>query len=391
MSSTGILVISWNFPPRVGGLENLIAGLCCGLKKNHSLVVITSWASGAADRDERVLRPRWPGLPGFFIFAMFRGFLVLRRNPEIKWILGGSALVCPLVLVLARLLRRKSIILVHGLDVIYPRRVYQALCVRVLRFCDRIVPNSRYTLSLAEEKGISRERLVVIPPGIDDGPRPSQGAEEVKAEFGVTRKKVLLYVGRLARRKGLKEFLQNSFPRIVAEVPEVCFLIVGGNPTESLVHHEDVAGELKGQIRAMKMQDRIRLLGWLGDDDLAKVYRASDLLVLPALAMKNDVEGFGIVVIEAAAAGLPAVATRVGGIPDAIEDGMSGILVDADAYEDMTRTIVNLLHDGEKRRILSDYARKRAAEKFSWERIAKQYDAVFEAVGSTAPSDIEKR
>jgi hypothetical protein len=115
MSSTGILVISWNFPPRVGGLENLIAGLCCGLKKDHSLIVITSWASGAADRDERVLRPRWPGLPGFFIFAMFRGFLVLRKNPEIKWILGGSALVCPLVLVLARLLQRKSIILVHGI------------------------------------------------------------------------------------------------------------------------------------------------------------------------------------------------------------------------------------------------------------------------------------
>jgi glycosyltransferase involved in cell wall biosynthesis len=57
----------------------------------------------------------------------------------------------------------------------------------------------------------------------------------------------------------------------------------------------------------------------------------------------------------------------------------------------MTRTIVKLLRDGEKRRILSDYARKRAADKFSWERIAKQYEAVFEAVASTAPSDIEKR
>ena len=297
-------------------------------------------------------------------------------------------MVSPLVVLLARLLRRKSIILVHGLDILYPSPVYQALCVRWIRGCDRIIANSRHTSSLAEQKGVSREAIVVIPPGVGYGSPPLARAEEFNTEMGLVGRRILLYVGRLARRKGLKEFLESAFPGIVAEVPEVCFLIVGGNPTESLVHHDDVLGELKELVQSTKMADHVRFLGWLGDGDLAKVYQASDLMVLPALAMKDDVEGFGMVIIEAAAAGVPVVATRVGGIPDAVEDGKSGVLVDAGNNDAMRQAIIHLLRDDRKRSALGGYARKRAREEFGWERIVKKYEALLEAVAGTAASQL---
>ncbi|HEX9442875.1 MAG TPA: glycosyltransferase family 4 protein, partial [Candidatus Binatia bacterium] len=341
-SKPGVLIVTWNFPPRTGGIENLLAGLRRGLQKDRRVLVLAAQAAGGGN-EEWLLRPKRPGLAAFFLFAFCRGLAALWKNPDLEIILGGSALVAPLVLALAKLSGRKSAVLVHGLDLLYPRRIYQTLFVRWLKHCDRIVANSGYTSSLAGRRGVRKEAIAVIPPGVEAGSIPPGRAEDLKAELGLGGRKVLLSVGRLARRKGLKEFLQNSFPAVAAALPEAVFLIVGGNPAESLVHREDVRGELEGLVERMRLEDRVRFLGPIDDAALARVYRAADLMVLPALSLKDDVEGFGMVVIEAALAGVPAVATRSGGIPDAIEDGKSGVLVPPGDYPALTGAIVRML------------------------------------------------
>lgn len=376
-----ILVVTWNFPPRRGGIENLIANLCHRLRKTHPLYVITSFAAPVSDQEDWVLRPKWPGLLPFFLYALCQGFFLLWRNPGVKVVLGGSAVVSPLVVLLAGLLRRKAVILVHGLDLIYPNTFYQILCVRWIRRCDGVIANSAYTASLAQQKEVERDSIHVIPPGVDMGSFASLRTEEAKKEMGLEGRKVLLFVGRLARRKGIKEFLKRSFPKVVAEVPEVCFVIVGENPVESMIHRDDVMGELRGIVREMRLENHVRLLGWLNDDGLAKIYQASDLLVLPVLSMRDDVEGFGIVILEAAAAGIPTVATRTGGIPDAVEDGKSGILVEPSDYELISRTIVSLLRDDPARRAMGEYARRGVQKKFEWEAVISKYEEVFRCLG----------
>jgi glycosyltransferase involved in cell wall biosynthesis len=82
--------------------------------------------------------------------------------------------------------------------------------------------------------------------------------------------------------------------------------------------------------------------------------------------------------LEAAAAGKPVVATRVGGIPDAIEDGKSGILVNAGDYEGFTQTLISLLLDAQKRAVMGAYAKVRVTEQFSWQRIVRQYEKTLE-------------
>jgi phosphatidylinositol alpha-1,6-mannosyltransferase len=376
----GILVITWNFPPRRGGIENLIARLSYGIKKTCPLWVITSFSPAAANRQGWILRPRWPGLIPFFLFSLFYGSFLLWRNPGIEVILGASTTVAPVVILLAKIFRRRSVLMVHGLDLIYPNRVYQNLCVRCIRHFDRVVANSRYTAALARGKKASNDSSIVIPPGVDWEHFVRTGDDDPKEAMGLQGKKVLLYVGRLARRKGVREFLQRSFRRIVAEVPEVCFLIVGGNPTESLVHRDDIEGEIKAAVRELELEEHVRLLGSLSDADLSRLYRLSDMIVLPALSLNNDVEGFGIVILEGAAAGKPCVATRVGGIPDAVEDGKSGILVEPEDYDSMTDAVVTLLRNDARRSEMGTFARNRAREEFAWETIVSRYLRMFQSL-----------
>jgi phosphatidylinositol alpha-1,6-mannosyltransferase len=372
----GILIITWNFPPKRGGIEYLVSHVCAGLRRSHTVLLVTGHAP-ASQAEEDVFRARWPGVIAFAAYALCRGAALLFRNPEIKSIFGGSVMVTPLVLILARLFGRKSVIQAHGLDLVYPGFFYQLLCVRWLKFCDRVIANSSYTASLAASKSVAPHLICAIPPGVDPQRfNPETDVEAVKKEFGLEARRIILFVGRLAKRKGVKEFIQYSLPEIIRQAPNVCFVVVGANPTESLAHRGDALSDIQAVVSEVKLQAYVRLLGALGDDELSKIYQASDLVVIPALPATDDVEGFGIVLLEAAAAGKPVVATRVGGIPDAVEDGKSGVLIDAENYGELSRSIIALLLDQQMRESMGEYGRRRVRTCFCWDRIVTKYGEV---------------
>ena len=374
-----ILVVTWNYPPRRGGIEYLVSKLCAGLRQRHSLRVVTSHAPTRLPKEKDVFRAPWPGLMPFCLYALWRGAVLLWRYPEMEVVFGGSVLVTPLVLILALLFRRKAIVQAHGLDVIYSNRLYQAMCVRWLGWCDRVVANSAYTGSLIEEKMVRPGLISVIPPGVDPERFASGHSPElVKDKFGLVEKRIILFVGRLAKRKGVKEFIKESFMGIVKEVPNACLVIVGDNPSESLTHREDTLCEIMRVISAMNLQNHIRLLGALSDDEVIELYQACDVFVLPALAGTEDIEGFGIVLLEAAAAGKAVVATRVGGIPDAVEDGKTGILVEAGDHAALRRAIIDLLRDDCRRLRMAVHARERVIKHFNWNRIFERYATILD-------------
>jgi phosphatidyl-myo-inositol dimannoside synthase len=373
-----LLVITWNYPPRRGGIENLIGSLCDELKKSHSVYVVASHAAVSAC-EKNVFRAPLPGLIAFAFYAIWRGAALLARHQQIHVVFGGSALVTPVVLILSRIFGRRAIVQIHGLDVIYRSLIYQWLCVRWLNLCDHVVANSRYTAQLAETKKVSPDRIAVIPPGVvsERFNRRTDCAANKRA-WEIEGKKVILFVGRLARRKGVKEFIENSFVNVVREIPESVFLIVGDNPTESLTERDDVASEINAVVSRLRLQSHVRLLGSVRDEDVIKLYQACDLVVLPTLDTKDDVEGFGIVALEAAAAGKAVVATRVGGIPDAVEDGKSGAFVDSGDYRGLTEVVMSLLKNTELSSSLGKYGRCRAEKYFSWYRLVNLYERVFD-------------
>jgi phosphatidylinositol alpha-1,6-mannosyltransferase len=373
-----ILFITWNFPPRRGGMEQLLGSLCDELSKSHKLFIITSYADHLCPPKTGIFRPSRPGLVAFFCYALWKGALLLRCHPDVRVVFGGSVLVTPLVCILSRICRRKALIQAHGLDLLYPSLIYQMLIVRWLRFCDHIIANSRYTAVLAKDKGALEESITIIHPGVHWQTFVLEASTELlKAERGLQGKQIILFVGRLARRKGVKEFIEKSLGRIIRESPNVRFLIVGDNPKDSLTHRDDVRSEIERAISACHLEEYVQWLGPLSDEELVKVYNLCDLVVLPILQMKDDVEGFGIVALEAAAAAKPVVATDVGGVPDAVENGKSGIRLNAEDYESMSQAIVTLLKDDRTRLSLGEYARNRVKNTFDWRTIVVQYEEVF--------------
>ena len=380
-----VLVITWNYPPRRGGIEHLLKNLCTGLREKHKVFIITSFAKAPHSIEPDTFRTPLPGLVPFAIYALWRGATLLARDRQIRVIFGGSALVTPLVVLLARVFRRRAVVLTHGLDVVHRNFLYQWLCVHWLRFCDRVVANSNYTAGLLRSKDVVPERITVIPPGVDAellSIRTDVAA--TKRLWNIDGKKIILSVGRLAKRKGIKEFIETSLVEIVRDLPEAVFLIVGDNPTESLVHRDNVVGEISEAVSRLRLEHQVRLLGAVDDDELIKLYQASDVVVVPALDLKDDIEGFGIVALEAAAAGKPVVATGVGGISDAVEDRKGGILVEPGDYQALSHAILRILRDSSLAHAVGKAGRQRAVNLFSWREICQSYANIFNSTISAA-------
>jgi len=381
-----ILVITWNYPPRQGGMEQLLASVCAGLSKNHRVSVVTAYADRHLTAgEESVFRPASPGLIRYFLFAFTKGFALLCGNRNISVVFGGSVLVTPIVLVLARLFRRKAIVQAHGLDLIYGNSVYQCFIVGWLGHVDRVIANSRHTARLAQQKGVTERALEVIPPGVDcERFQVAESADALKATRGLANRKVILFVGRLARRKGVKEFIEHSLVEIVKQVPEVCFGIAGDNPAESLTEHEDVAAEIRQAIERHELSGYVRWFGAVSDAELVQLYALCDVVVLPVLDLHADVEGFGMVALEAAAASKPVIATRCGGIPDAVEDRESGILVEPGNRDRLSEAIVSLLKNPRTAAIMGQSGRRRAVKEFTWSSVVSRYEAAFRRLSEGA-------
>ena len=184
---------------------------------------------------------------------------------------------------------------------------------------------------------------------------------------------VLLTVGRLQRRKG-HDLAIEAMTRVRSEVPGVKYLIVGDG---------DERPRLEALVDTLGLRDTVTFVGTVKAGDLPACYGAADVFVHPNRVDNGDVEGFGIVFLEAAAAGLPVIGGNSGGVPEAIDVGRSGVLVSGTDVGELADAIVTLARDGERRRRMGEAGCRFVATKFSWERAAGQVLAVHRLVERT--------
>ena len=230
------------------------------------------------------------------------------------------------------------------------RRDYPVLAAKHARRADTIVVNSKHTgEAVANRFGISSERITVCYPGRPDwSRRPEPPADGP-----------ILFVGTAEPRKNLARLLE-AYASLVARRASVPSLVIAGNLSGS---GEDLLGPAHERLKP-----RVRLAGYVTDDERQRLYREASLLVLPSLA-----EGFGITALEAMTVGAPVVASNKGALPEVVGD--AGVLVDPESVPDLSNALERVLSDPGMRRSMSERGVERARQ-FSWTESADRlYDA----------------
>jgi phosphatidylinositol alpha-1,6-mannosyltransferase len=364
-----ITLVSRNFPPLTGGMERLVHQLYNSLRRNHELVLIGPAGCEAYAADGDTVSPSTISpTPVFLLLSLLKGIFLHFSSGRAEVVIGGSGLMAPVVFLIAKLSGAKTILLVHGLDLVADSRLYQKTFVPLFRRFDLVIANSKNTARLAMQSGVSEQSIAIINPGADL-PAIAASQDTAKQSLGVAGRTVLLSVGRLIPRKGLAEFVANSFAGLAAN-PDMLLLVAGVEPANALNRAgESVHENIEAAVATHGLAGQVQLLGKVSDEKIARLYAAADAFVFPLVETHGDVEGFGMVAIEAAAHGTPTVAFDCGGVGDAVEEGKSGYLVPPGDYAQFSNAVLDAV-----RGKLRESSRTFAAD-FTWDAYGAKTEA----------------
>jgi phosphatidylinositol alpha-1,6-mannosyltransferase len=285
-------------------------------------------------------------------------------------IFSGSGVTAPAAVMGGRLLRIPVLTYLHGLDIVADSIAYRSLFLPAIRMVNGIVVNSHSTDRLVRSVGIKVPSIVLHPGITIPDPSDLDKGKAFREKFKTEARPILLSVGRLTRRKGIVEFIENCLPKIVQAHPGVLYVIIGGEPKNAIGSQAGMADRILDVVNNRGLGECVLLLQDVDDITLGHAYTAAQVLVFPVIDRPHDVEGFGMVAVEAAAHGLPTVAFAVGGVVDAVKDGVSGYLVDAGDYEILTQAIIG--HVMKTSIGVSKHSCMEFAQGFSWEFFGKK-------------------
>jgi phosphatidylinositol alpha-1,6-mannosyltransferase len=363
---TRTLVVTNDFPPRQGGIQTFVAALL-ERRPPDSLVVLASRSPGWETHDAAlpypvVRRPTGMLLP---TRATARAAADLARRHGCDSAFFGAA--APLGLIAPALRSAGVAHLVgatHGHEtgwVALPGS--RQLMQRIAGQLDVVTYISEYTRGrLAPALG-ARTRLAQLSPGVDvDRFRPGTDASPVRRRYGLGNAPVVVCVSRLVARKG-QDVLVAGWPRVLDRHPGARLLLVGGGPDER---------SLRGAVAGRGLQDSVVLTGAVPPADLPAYYAAGDVFAMPCRTRRAglDVEGLGMVFLEALACGLPVLAGTSGGAPETVQEGVTGHVVDPRSPAAVATTIADLLDDPARRAAMGAAGRAWVEQRWSWSTIA---------------------
>lgn len=367
------LVLTELFLPTKGGTAVWFAEVYRRLsgKETH---IVTADVHGAAEVDAshpnsvhriNMRRVAWLRPESLGMYAnLFAQSLWLALTHRFDAIHAGRALPEGLTAwLVARLTFHPVVIYAHGEELTTWGRGGKYKAMRfALRHADRVIANSEFTRDELIKMDVNPARVTLIYPGVDVARfRPGLACDDLRESVGVgPAGKLILSVGRLSRRKGFDQVIK-ALPALVNAGLDVQYTLIGiGEDQDYLL---DLA-------REHGVADRIHLLGHVSADDLPRWYNACDVFAMPNREINGDTEGFGMVFIEAAACGKPAIAGMAGGTAAAVVHDVTGLRINGDDEKDVARALIHVLMDNALKDALGKQGYKRALNDFAWEQVA---------------------
>jgi phosphatidyl-myo-inositol dimannoside synthase len=340
-------IITRKHPPAVGGMEELSYQAARQLARRRHTVLL-SWGRSQV----------W--LPLFVTYAAARLFVGLLSRRVSILLLGDPVLA--ILAGLAAPFGVRVLCFVHGLDVTWPSAAYQTyLGAFFWGRMDAYVCISHATAERVREQGVADECVFVVPVGVDR----REGARAAMVEGDP----LLLFIGRLVPRKGVAWFVRAVLPGLTHAFPKLRLLIVGEGPERAAV---------ESAARENGVSGHVEFAGAVDEQAKWSLLARCDAVIVPNVPIPGDFEGFGIVAIEAGAAGKPVFAADLEGLRDAVTDGVNGWRLpprDAAAWQ---RALGLRLADRYQLEAQGTIAREHVCRRFNWESIGEQYAAIVE-------------
>ena len=371
------LFITLEFSPQKGGVASYYYQVCKNLPID-SVVVLANKVKGCQEFDQhqnfKIIRNRLfsylvkpkkiPFLSTIRIFFNVKKIAKIIKENNIELIQVGNVL--PLGF-LAMMLEKKYgipyIVYTHGLDVVLPQRIKRKNLIlkKVLSEAQNIIANSCFTEKEIIKLGVDQQKIIVVNPGpnITSNDLNYTKLADIKEKFNLDGKKEILSVGRLVARKGFDTTIK-AMAKVIKNNQNVVYLIVGGGLD---------FGRLSKIIDENKLSQFVYIISKVDDQSLAAYYQLCDIFVMPAKQIDWDFEGFGIVYLEANSFGKPVIGAKSGGVPEAIIDNQTGLLVEPDNVDQLVEKINQLLTQNDLAKQLGLQGMQRVINDFDWQKI----------------------
>jgi len=379
-SSTGrtpfkIIYISHLHPPsganiqNIGGMQTVSLQLLDNLQRQSEVSVLPL-----------VVESPWQGTEirtlGFLIKLLATLPSIIQQQ-QADIVLFSSMVTAALAPLLNQRVSIPMVTINHGQDVTLPTWLYQQWVPKIFHHLDGVISVSAATQTASLQRGLQPAKSFVLPNAINIRPRPyhkhrSRTLIENKFQIDLEGKYLLLSVGRQVKRKGHAWFLQQVLPQLKQPV---VWLLVGQGP------ETDRLQTLKAQA---PIPENIVLAGSISAEMLQHTYDASDLLIMPNIPVRGDMEGFGVVILEANEARTPAIATDLEGIQDVIQNGFNGFKISPLNAPQFAKTIDDVL--AHKLAFLAETAYEWVTQNYAWSTVCEQYVEVLQTIKEqTAP------
>ena len=377
--SSPVLFVTNDFGPRAGGIETFVIGLI-ERRPFGQTIVYTSAQAGSDEYDKT-----WKSQFGVTVIRdrakillptprVARNVARIIKESDIQVAAFGAA--APLGLLSSSMKRagvQKTVALTHGHEVWWAKVFPFNLALRKIgTTVDSLTYLGEFTqraIARSLSKG-SAEKMIKIAPGIDVDHFSPQDSSQLRRDLRLENKRVIVSVGRLVHRKGQDHLIQ-SMPEILKSVPDAHILMVGQGPYLS---------HLKKLVEELNLVDHVSFIGRIQYAQLPQYICAGDIFAMPSRSrfFGLEVEGLGIVYLEASACGLPVIAGSSGGAPDAVLEGVTGIVVDGENNDEIAAAAIKLLNDLDGAKAMGLAGREWIIENWRWEIWSERFNKLLQ-------------
>ena len=356
------LIVTRAFPPELGGMQSLMWGLTKEMSKNFMIKVFADYQKNHKEFDDKesFSIERVGGIK--FLRKIRKAQLIneFLKESKVQGIIADHWKSLELIKS-----NKKKYCLIHGKEINHPKESsINTRLIKVLNDTEKVIANSEYTKNLAIDKGVDKNKIVVINPGVNPAEELNKKSLEKVERLLKIKTPRLITVSRFDKRKNHEKVIM-ALRNLKQQYPDIIYICIG---------YGDEENNLKKLVQELNLSSQVMFFKDISDDLKNSLLAKSDIFVMPSIIHKTSVEGFGISYVEAAQYGVPSLGGKDGGASDAIDHNKTGLICDGNNLDDIYSSLNSMIEN--KKHLELGKNAKDYVSKFQWEKIIEEYKKI---------------